>query len=153
MEIIVTRSRIAGTLPHYVYRALIPADRVSSERRKLTGTVAGPKIVDRIPCVRIGPLLAPERYYEMAHQERSGLASRIGALARRIETLVIRTGFPEMTASSPPIVFQVDIDPGDACIWTDIDDLTAAFDRLVSRSDRLSVADLGLRHEDGRRAA
>lgn len=26
MEIIVTRSRIAGRLPHYVYRALVPAD-------------------------------------------------------------------------------------------------------------------------------
>jgi hypothetical protein len=153
MEIILTRSRIAGTLPHYVYRALVPADRVSSERRKLTGTVAGPTIVGRIPCVRIGPLLAPERFYEMAHHERSGLAPRIGALARRIETLVIRTSFPEMTAASTPIVFQLDTDLGDACIWSDIDDLTAAFDRLQPRSDLLTGADLGLRHRDGRRAA
>ena len=153
MEIIVTRSRIAGPLPHYVYRALVPVDRVSSERRKLTGTVAGPTIVGRIPCVRIGPLLAPERFYEMAHHERSGLAPRIGALARRIETLVIRTSFPEMTAASTPIVFQLDTDLGDACIWSDIDDLTAAFDRLQPRSDHLTSADLGLRHSDGRRAA
>ncbi len=153
MEIIVTRSRIAGTLPQYVYRALIPADKVSSERRKLAGTVAGPTIVGRIPCVRIGPLLAPERYFQMAHRERSALAPRIGALARRIEALVIRTSFPEMTAASTPIVFQIDIDPGDACIWTDIDDLTAAFDRLEPRSDLLTVADLGLRQDDGRRAA
>ena len=84
---------------------------------------------------------------------RSGLAPRIGALARRIETLVIRTSFPEMTATSTPIVFQLDTDPGDACIWTDIDDLTAAFDRLEPRSDLLCVADLGLRQDDGRRAA
>ena len=63
MEIIVTRSRIAGTLPHYVYRALVPADKLSSQRRALAGTVAGPTIAGRIPCVRIGPLLAPERYF------------------------------------------------------------------------------------------
>jgi hypothetical protein len=153
MEIIVTRSRIAGTLPHYVYRALVPADKVSSERRELTGTVAGPAIVGRIPCVRIGPLLAPERYFEMAHHERNELAPRIGALARRIETLVISTSFPEMTAASTPIVFQLNADPGDACSWTDIDDLTAAFDRLRPQSDLLTVADLGLRHGDDRRAA
>ncbi|MBS88120.1 hypothetical protein [Sphingobium sp.] len=153
MEIIVTRSRIAGTLPHYVYRALVPADKLSSQRRALAGTVAGPTIAGRIPCVRIGPLLAPEHYFEMAHHLRSGLAPRIGALARRIETLVIRTSFPEMTAASTPIVFQLDTDPGDACIWTDIDDLTAAFDRLEPRTELLTVADLGLRQDDGRRAA
>lgn len=73
MEIIVTRSRIAGTLPHYVYRALVPADKLSCQRRALAGTVAGPTIAGRIPCVRIGPLLAPEHYFEMAHQLRSGL--------------------------------------------------------------------------------
>lgn len=153
MEIIVTRSRIAGTLPHYVYRALVPADQVSSERRALAGTVAGPAIAGRIPCVRIGPLLAPDRYFEMAHHKRNGLASRIGALARRIETLGIRTSFPEMTAPSTPIMFQLDVDPGDACTWTGIDDLTAAFDRLEHRSGLLTVADLGLRRADGRRAA
>ncbi|MGI9376024.1 MAG: hypothetical protein ACR2PC_08025 [Tsuneonella suprasediminis] len=153
MEIIVTRSRIAGTLPHYVYRALVPADKVSSDRRARAGTVAGPTVAGRIPCVRIGPLLAPDRYFEMAHHERTALASCIGTLARRIETVVIRASFPEMTAASLPIVFELDTDPGDACIWTDIDDLTAAFDRLGSRSDFLTVADLGLRHDHGRRAA
>lgn len=153
MEIIVARSRIAGTLPHYVYRALAPADKVSAERRTLAGTVADPTIAGRIPCVRIGPLLAPDRYFEMAHHVRGTLASRIGALARRIETLVIQTSFPEMTAAYPPIIFHLDTDPGDACIWTEIDDLTAAFDRFMPRSDSLTVTDLGLRHGNDRRAA
>src|SRR3546814_19083227 len=76
MEIIVTRSRIAGSLPHYVYRALVPADGVPSERLALAGTVAGPASVGRIPCVRIGPLLAPERYFETPHHQRSVPASR-----------------------------------------------------------------------------
>lgn len=153
MEIIATRSRIAGTLPHYVYRALVPAETVSPERRALGGTVAGPTIIGRIPCVRIGPMLAPTRYFEMAHHQRSGLAYRIGALARRIETLIIRASFPEMTADFTPIVFHLDTDPGDACTWADIDDLTDAFDRLAPQYDVLTVADLGLHHDDGRRAA
>jgi len=153
MEIIVTRSRIAGTLPHYVYRALVPADTVSPERRALGGTVPGPTIIGRIACVRVGPMLAPTRYFEMAHHQRSGLASRIGALARRIETLTIRASFPEMTANLTPIVFHLDTDPGDACTWADVDDLTDAFDRLEPRCDLLTVADLGLREDAGRRAA
>lgn len=145
MEIIVTRSRIAGTLPHYVYRALVPAETVAPERRALAGTVVGPRNVGRFPCVRIAPLLAPERYFEMPHSERGDLASRIGGLARRVETLIIKAIFPEMTAASPPIVFQLDCDPGDAFAWTDITDLTGAFDRLEPGFDVLTDLDLGLR--------
>lgn len=153
MEIIVSRSRVAGALPHYIYRALVPAEEVAAERRRLCGTVAGPQIVGRIPCVRIAPLLAPERYYKMGHVERSALASRNGNLARRIETLIIRAIFPEMTADSVPIVFQLDHDPGDACSWTEIADLTASFDRIAPKADILTAFDLGLRQGDGRWAA
>lgn len=153
MDIIVTRSRIAGTLPHYVYRALVPADTVSAERRALAGTVAGPKCVGRVPCVRIAPLLAPARYFETEHAELGGLAPRIGLLARRIETLIIRANFPEMTAGSPPIVFQLDNDPGDAFTWIAISDLTDAFDRLEPDLEILTAFDLGIREANGRRAA
>ncbi|MGE4410434.1 MAG: hypothetical protein AB7D33_07685 [Sphingobium sp.] len=153
MEIIVTRSRIAGTLPHYVYRALVPADKVAAERRALTGTVAGPKPVGRLPCVRISPLLAPDRYYAMPHAERAALASRIAALGCRIETLIIQASFPEMTAAFTPIVFQLDADPGDAVIWIEINDLTAAFDRIEPRFADLAAFDLGLRQDAGRCAA
>jgi len=89
----------------------------------------------------------------MAHIERGALASRIGALARRIETLIIKTNFPEMTADSPPVIFQLDSDPGDASIWFHMDDLTDAFDRLAPRLDILTAFDLGLRHGDDRHAA
>lgn len=153
MEVIVTRSRIAGTLPHYAYRALVPADKVAAERRALTGTVAGPKYVGRLPCVRIAPLLAPDRYFTMAHVERDALASRIAALGRRIETLIIQASFPEMTAAFTPIVFQLDSDPGDAFTRIDIDDLTAAFDRLEPQFTNLTAFDLGLRQDAGRCAA
>lgn len=153
MEIIVTRTRIAGTLPHYVYRALVSADSVEAENREHTGTVAGPDIVGRHPCVRIAPLIAPFRYFMTPLADRSPLAARIGRVARRIETLVVRTIFPEMTASSVPIVFQLDHDPGEACIWTDLHDLTGAFDRLEPDIEILTAFDLGLRQGDGRRVA
>lgn len=153
MEIIVTRSRIAGTLPHYAYRALIPADKVAVERRALTGTVVGPKHVGRLLCVRIAPLLAPDHYFTMAHAERAALATRIAALARRIETVIVQASFPEMSAAFTPIVFHIDADPGDAFTWIDIDDLTAAFDRLEPRFANLTAFDLGLRPDEGRCAA
>lgn len=153
MEIIVSRSRIAGTLPHYVYRALVPAEGVAAERRAIGGTVAAPRVAGRAPCVRIAPLAAPERYLMMSPVERSALAPRIGALGRRIEWLIIRTIFPEMTADSVPIVFEIDHDPGDACVWADIEDLTASFDRLEPDLAILTAFDLGLRQGDGLRAA
>lgn len=153
MEIIVIRSRIAGMLPHYAYRALIPADKVAAERRALTGTVVGPKHAGRLLCVRIAPLLAPDHYFTMAHAERATLASRIAALARRIETVIIQASFPEMGAAFTPIVFHLDADPGDAFTWIDIDDLTAAFDRLEPRFANLTAFDLGLRPDEGRCAA
>jgi hypothetical protein len=153
MQIIVSRSRLADALPHYIYRALVPAEAVEAERRQLSGTVAGPQISGRLPCVRIAPLLAPRRYFEMGHIERNAFAPRIGRLARRIETLIIRTVFPEMTADSIPIVFQLDHDPGDGYAWIDIDDLTASFDRIEPKVDILTIFDLGLRRGAGRQAA
>ncbi|MBS0503176.1 MAG: hypothetical protein JSS55_05105 [Proteobacteria bacterium] len=153
MQIIVSRSRIAGTLPHYIYRALVPAEGVAAERRALAGTVAGPKSAGRFACIRIAPLLAPARYFVMNHVERTMLASRIGAVGRRIEWLIIRTIFPEMTAASVPIVFQLDHDPGDACVWTDIEDLVDTFDRFEPDLAILTAFDLGLRQGDGRQVA
>src|SRR3546814_16332315 len=81
----------------------------------------------------------------MSPVERAALAPRIGALSRRIELLIIRSIFPEMTADSVPIVFELDHDPGDACVWIQIADLTAAFDRIEANLDILTAFDLGPR--------
>ena len=67
--------------------------------------------------------------------------------------MVIRTIFPEMTAGSVPIIFQLDHDRGDASVWTDVEDLTAAFDRLEPVLVILTVFDLGLCQGEERRAA
>src|SRR3546814_14037993 len=90
MEIIVSRSRLAGTPPHYIYRVLVPADGVAAERRMIGGASAAPKIAGRIACARMAPIVAPERYLMMSPVERAALAPSIGALSRRIELLSIR---------------------------------------------------------------
>ena len=153
MEILVSRSRLAGTPPHYVYRVLVPVDGVAAERRAMGGVSVAPRVAGRIACVRVAPVVAPERYLMMSPVERAALAPRIGALSRRIELLIIRSIFPEMTADSLPIIFELDHDPGDACVWIQIADLTAAFDRLESNLDILTAFDLGLRQGDNLRAA
>lgn len=58
-----------------------------------------------------------------------------------------------MTANSLPIVFQLDPDPGDACVWADLDDLTGIFDAVEPGFASLSAIDLGLRQRDSLRAA
>ena len=153
MEIIVTRSRIAGTLPHYEYRALVSADAIDEVRRKRVCVIKAPAVAGRVPCLRIAPVIAPDRYFELNFAARDALGLRLGALARRIETLIVRIIFPEMTADFLRPVFTLDHDPGDACTMTDIDDLTGAYDRLGPIFDILTAFDLGLRQDCERRAA
>src|SRR3546814_16969455 len=77
------------------------------------GVSVAPRVAGRIACVRVAPVVAPERYLMMSPVERAALAPRIGALSRRIELLIIRSIFPEMTADSVPIIFELDHDPGE----------------------------------------
>ncbi|WIW89617.1 hypothetical protein K3M67_06575 [Sphingobium sp. V4] len=153
MEIIVTRSRIAGTLPHYEYRALISADAVAETRRRRACLVKAPKVAGFVRCLRTGPVIAPERYFELDAAAREILGSRISALARQIDALIVRFLFPEVTAQQLRPIITIDDDPGDACVRTDIADLTGAYDRLAARHDVLTTSDLGLREDCARRAA
>ncbi|WP_336963697.1 hypothetical protein [Sphingobium aquiterrae] len=153
MDIIVTRSRIAETLPHHEYRSLVCADAVDEERRRRTCVIKAPRIAGCVPCLRIAPVIAPYRYFALKPASREILGSRIGALARRIETLMVRAVFPEMAAERRRLVITLDHDPGDACVRTDIDDLTGAFDRLEPHRNSLTACDLGLRQDCARHAA
>lgn len=153
MEIVVTRSRISGTLPHYEYRALVPAEAVDVERRKRSCVIKSPGVAGSIPCLRIAPVIAPERFFLLDDAARGGLGAHIGILAKRIETLIVRIIYPEMTADVLRPVIPVEHDPGDACIWTDIGDLTGAYDRLAPEGEILTAYDFGLRQDCERRAA
>ncbi|GLI98194.1 hypothetical protein [Sphingobium sp. BS19] len=154
MQIIVSRTRLSGTPPDYEYRALALAEGLTAERLARAPTVPGPKSTAQIPCVRIAQLIAPERYFTIERDhDRAELATRILIVARRIETLIVRSIFPEMTADWLPITFRVEHDPADAATWTSIDDLDGAFDRFKPDRDILTAFDLGLRQDSDRRAA
>ncbi|WP_458733067.1 hypothetical protein [Sphingobium xenophagum] len=73
-----------------------------------------------------------------------GLAARLNLVARRIEALIIRTVFPEMTARLTPLTLALESDPGEASCRVAVADLNAAFDRIAPEIDTLMAADLGL---------
>lgn len=153
MDIIVTRSRIPGTLPFYEYRALVLADTLNDERISQVSTIVAPRVAGKATCVRIAQVIAPERYFALPNCRRIDIAARVGLLAKLVETLLVQAVFPEMTADILPVVFQLGNDPGDACTWTSIDDLTAAFDRLEPQWAQLTASSLGLTEDRHLRAA
>lgn len=153
MDIIVTRSRIAGTLPFYEYRALVPADAADAGRRRTVNAVQAPRVAGRIACIRIAQIIAPDRYFLPGNGASPETTAAIGRLAKQVETLVVKTVFPEMTADLVPVVFPNQNDSGDSCVWTSVDDLIGAFDRLAHLTRALATSDIGLTDEGGRLAA
>lgn len=153
MDIYVTRSRLSGTARLFEYRALLAWDALADSRRELIPSVRGPKIAGGPRCARIAPVIAPARYFTMAEPDRSRLAVRIGRVARRVETLLVRSVFPEMTEDCLPIHFRAEQDFGDQCHCVTTIDLLDSFDRLEPEFDVLTAYDLGLRQGDARCAA
>jgi hypothetical protein len=144
MHVIVSRSRISGTLPIYQYRALVPLSEVAAARRghcMVIGAVLGN---GRVPSTRIADVIAPDAWFERNLAIPCGLAARLTLVAKRIEALIIRTVYPEMTANLPPVIFALDHDPGKASYRIVTGDLNAAFDRFASTIDTMMAADLGL---------
>ncbi|WP_240962264.1 MULTISPECIES: hypothetical protein [unclassified Sphingobium] len=144
MDIIVTRVRLPGAALLFEYRALVPWTALAAGRQAMLPSILGPHIGGRLQCVRLAPLIAPDRYFPMREPERSYLARRVGLVARRVETLVVRAVFPEMTADMLPIHYRGDHGTGDACHCVPIIDLANAFDRLEPAVDALMACDLGL---------
>lgn len=153
MDIVVTRSRIQGTLPFYEFRALIVAENLDAGRLDMVITIPAPRVAGRTPCVRIAEIIAPDRYFALPNCRRIDIAARVGLLAKYIETLLVQAVFPEMTRNLLPVVCQLDDDPGDACTWLSINDLTGSFDRLEPEWEQLTAYDLGLEQDGRRRAA
>jgi hypothetical protein len=53
MDIIITRARIAGTLPFYEYRALVPLDSLDPQRLPLVRSIPMPRPAGPGRCVHI----------------------------------------------------------------------------------------------------
>lgn len=144
MEILVTRSRIAGTLPFYEYRALVPLGALCPERRGLVRPIMVRRIVPTMPCVNIAQVIAPDSWFSAAGSELARQSVRIVAVARRVEAVLVCACFPEMTYDIVPLVSRIDEDPGDARVWGMADDLTGAFGRLEAAMPMIGPDHLGL---------
>jgi hypothetical protein len=144
MDIVATRTRIAGTLPFYEYRALVPLEAISPERLALVRPIPLPRSAGPGHCVHIAQVIAPEDWSTLDMQARANLSQRIKAVARRIEAVLVRSCFPDMTHDLVPIVCRHDTDPGDASRRIIVDDITGAFNRLEALMPWISTRRLGL---------
>ena len=153
MQITLTRRRIRGTLPHFEYRVLIPFEAISVERQNLIH-IRSDYGVKPGPWARTREVIAPMAHLRMAPGlARYDAAKAIELLAKRIDTILVRHFFPEMTAAVLPIVFAAATDPDDAFIYTDVVELAGASERLESCGPALGIVDLTLGLSDQARAA
>lgn len=144
MDVIVSRSRVAGTASTYMYRALVPLAEVAASRRPRCVIIQARIGSGRVPSTRIADVVAPAAWYDRELATPCGLAASLNLVARRIEALVIRTVFPEMTARLTPPMVALDFAPKDASYRLAMADINAAFDRFATGIDGLMAADLGL---------
>lgn len=153
MDVIVSRTRIAGCAPLYSYRALVPLEGVDPDRRHRVAILHVQTATIRSACTRIADTIAPHRWFERDMAVSFDLAAQLGLAARRIEALLLQSVFPEMTTWLAPIALQLDHDPGSASHRVAAIDLNAAFDAIVPRIDTLTVAELAPPRSIDRRAA
>lgn len=144
MDAIVSRLRIAGSSPRYSYRALVPLAHVHAARRTRCIVIQAPLEGRRIPSTRLADVIAPDAWFERELAISCGLAARLSLVARRIEAILIRTIYPEMTGHLTPLTLALDDDTPNASHRVAVFDLNAAFDRLAPEIETLTAADLGL---------
>jgi len=144
MEILVTRSRIAGTLPFYEYRALVPLGALCPDRRNLVRPIVIRRLGPTMPCVNIAQVIAPDSWFCAAKSELARQSVRIVSVARRVEAALVGACFPEMTCTIVPLVARIEEDPGDARGWVMADDLTGAFGRFEAAMPMIGPDHLGI---------
>lgn len=144
MEILVTRSRIAGTLPFYEYRALVPLDALCPEWQRLVRPIMIRRLVPTMPCVNIAQVIAPDSWFSAAKSELAHRSVRIVTVPRRVEAVLVGACFPEMSHNIVPLVARIDEDPGEARGWVMADDLTGAFGRFEAAMPMIGPDHLGL---------
>lgn len=144
MDVIVSRSRIPGAASTYMYRALVPLADVTAARRSRCVIIQARFGGVRIPSTRIADVVAPHEWFDLELARSCGLAASLNLLARRIEALIIRTAFPEITVRLTPPMLALDFATENASYQLAVADLNAAYDRFAPGIDTLMAADLGL---------
>lgn len=142
MNVIASRTRVAGCAPLYSYRALVPLDSVDPDRRHRVAILHVQIAMTRSAYTRIADTIAPHRWFERDIAVSFGLAAQLGLAARRIEALLLQSVFPEMTTWLAPIALRLEHDRGSASHRVATIDLNAAFDAVIPRIDTLTAAEL-----------
>jgi hypothetical protein len=153
MDVIVSRTRIAGRAPLYSYGALVPLEGVDQNRRHRVAVLHVQTAKIRSACTRIADTIAPHRWFERDIAVSFGLAAALGLAARRIEALLLQSVFPEMTTWLAPIALRLEHDPASACHRIATIDLNAAFDAIVPHIGSLTATELVVPRSSDRRAA
>lgn len=153
MDVIVSRTRLAGPQPIYQYRALVPLDDVAAARRARCVVIGAQIGEERIASTRLSDVIAPDAWFERHLAIACGDAARLACVAKRIEALIIRAIYPEMTSQLPPLTFELDHEAADATYRVMVLDLNGSFDCFAPDIDTLMASDLGLFQGCDRRAA
>ncbi|MFC3443853.1 hypothetical protein ACFOKF_22140 [Sphingobium rhizovicinum] len=153
MDVIVSRVRLAGPLSTYLYRALVPLCDVDAKRRGRCVIIQAAVGERRIASTRLSDVMAPDAWFDRHLAIACGGAARLSFVAKRIEALIIRAIYPEMTSHLPPLSFLLNHVVEDASYRVTIRDLNASFDHLAPNIDTLMAGDLGLFQGCDRRAA
>ncbi len=154
MQIIATRTRAAGHHPDFAYRLYIPFDQLSPERQSLISYRtnfghgrAGEHLA------RLREVIAPMAHLELqpgpARHEQGRAIDRV---AERIEAIIVRRLYPEITAVILPVLLRVPANPDDAAIYTSVGDLTGRYQALAAHIEDLTPDTLGV-DQFGKRAA
>lgn len=153
MDVIVSRTRLAGPQSLYQYRALVPLEDVAVARRARCVVIQAPIGGRRIASTRLCDVIAPDAWFERHLAISCSAAARLALVAKRIEALIIRAIYPEMTSHLPPLTFQLDHEAADATYRVKVIDLNGSFDCFAPGIDTLMASDLGLFQGCDRQAA
>lgn len=144
MKLLAARRRIRGTLPHYEYRVFVPLDEISAERQDLLTTRSDYGFKPG-PWARVAEVIAPMDYLRLPPGGlRYDMGRDITAVAKQVETAIIRHLYPEMTAPTVPLVFAAAGEFSDQSTWARTGELTARFNHLARDVDSLTAELLGL---------
>ncbi len=146
MQIIATRTRAAGHHPDFAYRLYIPFDQLSPERQSLISYRTNFGHGRAGECLaRLSEVIAPLSHLELRPgPARYNGGRAIDLVAQRIEAIIVRRLYPEITAVILPVLLRVPANPYDAAIYTSVSELTGRYQALAAQIDELTADALGV---------
>ncbi|WP_454887327.1 hypothetical protein [Sphingomonas oryzagri] len=146
MQILATRKRVAGTLPLYEYRILVPIDHLLRNRAALISERCNDPISGG-PHARLHDVIAPIDWLRMKPGlDRDEKGRDIARIAEHIEAVLIAALYPEVTVNPVPALFSAPDDPGDSTIITAMNEIADGYRFLYRRAlPTITAEGFGLR--------